>query len=210
MNKKNNESKVVISRTFSEKTYPKNYYKKCEAFDLKAIGRRLTSIREGMGLTINEMAETLFLSYSGLKKLEEGNSFIGASVLILLHERYGVDLLWLLLGRHTTHDDVCLGLMHLNREELFDIFVRLFSYFQGGDEAALNPLNGKLSGIKDFAKWDNTFYRLMTQEEAQEAEVPYEDWNVTKQEIEKNLIDMDPESRKSVLSFIESMKNQQI
>ncbi len=67
--------------------------------DPKTIGRRLREIR-GFDMTQEEFARKLGISQSQLSKYERGLIAPGPDVLVRLRERIGVDINWLLTGRH--------------------------------------------------------------------------------------------------------------
>lgn len=57
----------------------------------QAIGQRTRKLREGLGLSVRDMAPTLSLTMQGLYKLERGSIFVGPRVLLELR-RHGLDL----------------------------------------------------------------------------------------------------------------------
>lgn len=168
------ESKKKQSRVPNDDRMP-FYYRKIDDIDTNAIGKRLRMIRNSMHLTLDEMSEKLCLSYGGLRKLESGIVGPSARTLILLHENYGVDLVWLLYGRHTTLNDILSGLYVLDERSKFDVFTRLFSYFVTHDDTSLVPGHGRCAGVEHFAKWDSTFYRPLKPEEPADNEILYTD-----------------------------------
>lgn len=135
------------------------YYVKTHDLDETAVGSRIKCVRLSKGLTTTQMAETLDISEAGLRKLEYGISSPPGKVLFLLHEIYGVDIVWLLFGTRSTHNDILRGLQAENDASKFDIFTRLYSYFITHDNMALVDTYGNAPCTEHFAKHDGIFFR---------------------------------------------------
>lgn len=151
------------------------YYKKYDDIDTVGIGKRMCAVRESVGYTAEAMAERLKVSYSGLRKVELGESVPSARMLFGLHELLGIDLVWLLYGKHTLHDDLLSALYATDDAVKFDIFVRLFSYFSTNDNTVFSPSNNKCGSVQHFAKWDFPLYRPLQKDETPDEETEYED-----------------------------------
>lgn len=154
-----------MDNTFSENTdssstaMPQFTYNKFAGLDFRGIGERMRKIREDAGYSVNAMSKCLNLTEAGLRKLEYGNSLPSGRTLITLHETLGADLVWLLFGRHSTHDDILSALYAADDDVLFDIFVRLYSYFSGGNHSVFCPQNGTINNVPGVKEWDGTYYR---------------------------------------------------
>ena len=140
--------------TVSGNMLPFYYEKNCGA-TAEAIGERLRSIRTTIGLTLDSMSEKLSSSRSGYRKMEIGEAFPNGQTLFLLHDEFGVDIVWLLYGRHSTHSDILRYLRNEDECVKFDIFVRLYSYFSTKEQASLVPFHDCCEGVEHFAKFGN-------------------------------------------------------
>lgn len=123
------------------------------------VGERIFSIRKAHSLRQEDMALQLNLSVSGLRRLEAGLSFPNGLTLVKLHEQFGVDILWLLYGTHSSHMDILTLLSAEDDSVKFDIFTRLFSYFSSHDCKSFIPSHGRCAGVEHFSEWDGTFYK---------------------------------------------------
>lgn len=65
----------------------------------RSVGRRLKKIREMLEIKVMDMADSLELSVGYYRKLERGDHAISLPLLILLHDRYGIDLNYLITGK---------------------------------------------------------------------------------------------------------------
>lgn len=63
------------------------------------IGERLKSIRDAHNYSANKFAEILGISQSSFTKLENDQAEPRTRTLLALHEKFGVDPLWLLTGQ---------------------------------------------------------------------------------------------------------------
>lgn len=68
--------------------------------DWKAVGRRIRELR-GFEKNQAKFARELAVSQGQLSKYEQGNSEIGAAVLLRLARKSGKTIEWLLTGRDT-------------------------------------------------------------------------------------------------------------
>lgn len=82
------------------------------------VGRRLQKIRKMLDVPSADMAETLHISVGHYRKLERGDHGISLSTLVVLHERYGIDLNYLLTGR-AREEDIARDLATGKPEEVF-------------------------------------------------------------------------------------------
>ena len=123
------------------------------------IGRRIRQFREKRGYSINSFAQQLDISFSTMQKIEYGYLYPSAKALINMHQAYGVDIYYILFGIKTFHRDILHALQGLSREELFDIYNRLYVYFSCNTENALLPENGSLPLAPRCAGWDGTYFR---------------------------------------------------
>lgn len=123
------------------------------------IGRRIRQFREKRGYTLNSFAQQLDISISSMQKIEYGYLTPSLKSIINMHQAYGVDIYYILFGTRTFHNDVLSALQGLSREELFDIYNRLYVYFSCNSENALQPENGSLPLAPGCAGWDGTYFR---------------------------------------------------
>lgn len=63
------------------------------------VGERLKSVRLGNNYSTNKFAEILGIAQSAITKIENGQSEPSAKTLVSLHEKFGVDPLWILTGK---------------------------------------------------------------------------------------------------------------
>lgn len=89
-----------------------------------AVGRRLRKIREMLEIKVMDMAESLELSVGYYRKLERGDHAISLPLLILLHDKYGIDLNYLITGK-AREEDIARDLVCGKPEEMFYLLHRL-------------------------------------------------------------------------------------
>lgn len=123
------------------------------------IGQRIRQFREKRGYTINAFAQQLDISVSALQKIEYGYLLPSLKAIINMHQAYGIDIYYILFGTRTFHNDVLSAIQGLPREELFDIYCRLYVYFSCNIENALLPENGSLPLAPGCAGWDGSYFR---------------------------------------------------
>jgi len=70
------------------------------AFDAskEAYGKRMIQLREGFGLSQKEMAERLGMTSGALNKIEKGKQRLSPERTLLLWQKFGFPLQWLLGG----------------------------------------------------------------------------------------------------------------
>lgn len=90
---------------------------------LVEIGDRLRARREELGLTQKEAAKLLKISETLYGEIERGNRSLSLDRLVLVHEKMGMSLTWLLCGEKT--DSVVEGIIRRFPEEKNDIVERL-------------------------------------------------------------------------------------
>lgn len=123
------------------------------------IGRRIRQFREKRGYTINSFAQQLDISSSAMQKIEYGYLYPPLKAIINMYQVFGVDIYYILFGTRTFHNDVLSALQGLPKEELFDIYNRLYAYFSCDAENALQPENGSLPLAPGCAGWDGSYFR---------------------------------------------------
>lgn len=64
----------------------------------EAYAKRMIRLREGFGLNQKEMAESLGITPGALNKIEKGKQRLDAEHSLILWQKYGVPLQWLLGG----------------------------------------------------------------------------------------------------------------
>lgn len=67
--------------------------------DDSSVGARLKAIRKKEGLTQQEFAESLMVSFSAYKNYEKGVRDVTEGLILALHKEFDVDPLWLLTGK---------------------------------------------------------------------------------------------------------------
>ncbi|WP_191090161.1 helix-turn-helix domain-containing protein [Histidinibacterium aquaticum] len=72
------------------------------AMNPKAIGERLVLLRTAFGLRSSEVADLLGVDRAYYNRFEHGKRMVSDSVAVLLVDRFGVTLDWLILGRSNT------------------------------------------------------------------------------------------------------------
>jgi len=65
----------------------------------KEIGERVFSVRTNAGLNQRDFATQLGTSSGGISQIESGKTMPGGDFLLRLHEKFGVDVTWLLTGQ---------------------------------------------------------------------------------------------------------------
>lgn len=93
------------------------------------IGRRLKAIRKENGYTQEEFSEILGVSLNYYGKIERGQSRLSIEKLIFLHDRFNVDINFLLTGAATRPLDYNSVLADCPKEKIFD-FEQLIRYAQ--------------------------------------------------------------------------------
>lgn len=88
------------------------------------VGRRLRKIRKMLGVSSEEMAETLELSPGHFQKLERGDHAFSLERLKALQEVYGIDLNYLIAGR-SKEEDIARELVCGTPKETFYLLHRL-------------------------------------------------------------------------------------
>lgn len=202
----NNEKKTVSERDIYERVeylrtrgthlkeiHPELYYKRLDDFDAVAIGERIRQVREKMHMSASLFASLCSLTAGGLRKLEKGLTFPSSRTLYILHETFGVDIQWLLFGCHSTEDSILTALYASPDEVLFDVFCRLYSYFQTGDRISFSSCT-KLPHLSHFAKLERDVYRPLKEGEQPDDEVVFEGWNLIAQMQEEMLNKQDEET----------------
>lgn len=175
-------------------------------FDSKAMGRRLKEVRHSLNMSGIEFASLLGLSETGLRKVENGYLWPSIRIFPILYAAFGVDIIWLLLGVTSTRQRILSAFCGMEDKELFDIFVRLYSYFSFGDTGAFCIDNGRARGVSDIAKCENTFYRALTPDDIKQENdnVPYR-YN-TIDEMKENIDKLSPEGIAALKNYINSLK----
>ena len=90
------------------------------------IGRRLRKVRLMLGIKVKDMAGGLGLTVGHYRKLERGEHSINASLLTMLHGKYGIDLNYLITGK-AREEDLAKDLMCGNPEEMFFLLHRILN-----------------------------------------------------------------------------------
>lgn len=181
--------------------------------DLAAIGLRMKEVRNKLGLGGEELALLTDISNTALRKIETGQLWPPHRCLISLYEKFHVDIMWLLFGVTSNRQKVLSAFSGMNDEDLFDLFIRLFSYFTMSDAGAFDSNNGKIGGVSDFAKWDQVYYRALTAEEAQELQKQsYHEYKSVPTESLDNIKElyasMSGKDRKQLMEFFRSIDEQ--
>lgn len=176
------------------------------AFDSKAMGHRLKEVRNSLNMSGIEFASILGLSETGLRKVENGYLWPSIRIFPILYGAFGVDIIWLIMGSTSTRQRILSAFCGMDDKELFDIFIRLYSYFSCGDTGAFCINNGRARGVSDMAKWENTFYRALTPDDIKQENdnVPYQ-YN-TVDDMKENIDKLGPEGLAALKEYINSIK----
>ena len=75
-----------------------------EGGELKTLGQRLRFWRKRRGMKATQFAEAINLSQGSLSAIETGKSLPSAQTIIWLMELEGMDIYWLLTGKHDARD----------------------------------------------------------------------------------------------------------
>ncbi len=68
------------------------------------VGKRLRKVRKALDIPVEELAEIMELSEGHLRKLERGDNAVSLSCLCVLHDKFGVDLNYLVAGKSREQD----------------------------------------------------------------------------------------------------------
>lgn len=179
--------------------------------DLAAIGLRMKEVRNKLGLGGEELALLTGISNTALRKIEAGQLWPPHRCLMSLYEKFHIDIIWLLFGVISTRQKILSAFSGMNDEDLFDLFIRLFSYFAMSDAGAFDPRNGKVGGVSDLSKWDQTYYKALTMEDAQKLQkqsyhqyksIPTESLDSIK-EMYMNMSEVDRKQLKEIIYYID-------
>lgn len=189
----NNDKKIVSERDIQERVerllkkqthlkevHPELYYRRLDDFDPVAIGKRIRQVREELRMSVTLFSSLCSITGGGLRKLEKGVIFPSSRTIYILHETFGVDIQWLLFGCHSTENSILTALYASSDEVLFDVFCRLYSYFQTGDRISFSSCTN-LPHLSHFAKLEQDVYRPLKDGEQPDDEVVFEGWNLIAQ-----------------------------
>lgn len=95
----------------------------------KEIGLRLRDIRKENGYTQEEFSEIMGVSLNFYGKIERGESSLSIEKMVLLHDKFNVDLNYLLTGVKNSVLDYNSVLADCPQEKIFD-FEQLIRYAQ--------------------------------------------------------------------------------
>ena len=96
---------------------------------IEEIGNRLKDIRKENGYTQEEFSEIMGISLNFYGKIERGQSRLSIEKLIFLHNRFNVDINYLLTGNKSKSLDYNSVLADCPKEKIFD-FEQLIRYAQ--------------------------------------------------------------------------------
>ena len=94
---------------------------------LKDIGERLKTFRKSNGYTQEQFSEMLNMSLNFYGKIERGQSRLSIEKLVLLHERFDMDIDYLLTGTPSNNVDYNSILSDCPKDKVFD-FEQLIRY----------------------------------------------------------------------------------
>ena len=93
-------------------------------------------VRENGGYTQEEFAETLDVGVEHYRKIELGIYGLQRENMLLLYEKYRIDLTFLITGERSNNFDVELFLINCNREERDKFIERMLEYMR---KIMINP-----------------------------------------------------------------------
>lgn len=94
---------------------------------LKNIGKRLKTFRKSNGYTQEQFSELLNMSLNFYGKIERGQSRLSIEKLVLLHEKFDIDIDYLLTGTPSKNVDYNSVLSDCPKDKVFD-FEQLIRY----------------------------------------------------------------------------------
>ena len=94
---------------------------------LKDIGKRLKTFRKSNGYTQEQFSELLNMSLNFYGKIERGQSRLSIEKLVLLHEKFDIDIDYLLTGTPSKNVDYNSVLSDCPKDKVFD-FEQLIRY----------------------------------------------------------------------------------
>lgn len=152
--------KMAATHSYS---LPFHYTKTLSYSDaVPGIGQRFLSFRQSLHYIACDFSRVLDVSPSGLKKMESGDLHVTGLVLLRLHALLGLDLNWLIFGASTSASE-CISVLSSDgfyETDLFDIFIRLYSFLISKDRACLSGATS-LPFIDHFAKYDEKLHRFV-------------------------------------------------
>lgn len=102
-----------------------------DRYSKKAVGARLRKFRESMNLTQKKFAEQMNWDVNTYRKIETGVSLLTSDKAQMLHDKYEIDITYLLTGVRTGSEDFLKNVwVTADREERKQLIVRLLAYME--------------------------------------------------------------------------------
>ncbi|MBQ8914267.1 MAG: helix-turn-helix transcriptional regulator [Lachnospiraceae bacterium] len=113
---------------------------KVDSSKKKQIAYRIQTYRMNNSLLQKEVASSLDISLSGLKKIETGQTNVTVPYLMKMHEEYGMSADYALFGETKGVDDILDSVSCLEYKDKLLLFVRLFAYMSEINDDATKSL----------------------------------------------------------------------
>lgn len=94
------------------------------------IGKQLQTARENSGYTQEAFAETLDVGVEHYRKIESGSYGLQPEKMLILYEKYKIDLTYLITGEKNNTFDVEVFLANCSREERDRFLERILAYMK--------------------------------------------------------------------------------
>ena len=114
---------------------------KIKGSEIRQIAFRVQDFRMKNALLQKEVASTLDMSLSGLKKIETGQANVTVPFLMKMREEYGMSADYALYGETKSVDDILDYTSCLEYKDKLLLFVRLFTYLSEINDDATKPLS---------------------------------------------------------------------
>lgn len=106
----------------------------------RQIAYRIQTFRANNSLTQKEIATSIDMSLSGLKKIETGKTNVTVPYLLKMHEEYGMSADYVLFGETESVDSILDSAKCLEYSDILLLYTRLFTYMSEIKDAATKTL----------------------------------------------------------------------
>ncbi|MCD8149229.1 MAG: helix-turn-helix domain-containing protein [Clostridiales bacterium] len=111
---------------------------------------RLRKMREDLGLSQEEFANTLEISISTYKKMESYERRISLASLMKLHSALNVSADYILFGEKTEKQEAWTDVLNCSDNDKMIIFLRLFQYFTLNKTDLLSVWDDRMDSIEEM------------------------------------------------------------
>lgn len=103
-----------------------------QRYSKKAVGTRLKEFRNSMHMTQQEFSDQMQWDVNTYRKIETGASLLTSDKAQSLHEKYNVDINYILTGDRPDSENILIDLwISAPREEKNRMLIRLLKYWEG-------------------------------------------------------------------------------